>query len=242
MVQLSIVTDPLAASDARSLGATSSSTPTVASLNLSDVFSLRVQVGLFVSLLVFLGITGWQSWRPRPVVDRSQDFVARIDLNRAGVTELQLLEGIGSELAARIVEHRDRHGLFDGLADLRKVPGFGPGRLEQIRPHVTMTWPEPLASHPPASPSLLIPVMHSATAPGRAEPTVDLNHASLAELQTLPGIGPKLAQRIVDYRSQKPFTDVSEVRNVSGIGPKTYDKIRSRARVGTSSAVSARLD
>lgn len=52
---------------------------------------------------------------------------------------------------------------------------------------------------------------------------VNINKAGIDELDTLPGIGPALAQRIVDYReSQGKFQDVSELKNVSGIGDKKY--------------------
>ena len=63
------------------------------------------------------------------------------------------------------------------------------------------------------------------------EGPVDLNRAGLAELQRLPGIGPKLAQRIVDVRTTKPFTTVDEIRRVPGIGVKTLEKIRPHATV-----------
>jgi len=52
---------------------------------------------------------------------------------------------------------------------------------------------------------------------------VNLNSATAADLEALPGIGPVLAQRIVDYREQHgPFRAVTDLQKVSGIGAKTY--------------------
>jgi competence protein ComEA len=48
---------------------------------------------------------------------------------------------------------------------------------------------------------------------------LDLNTASAAELDALPGVGPVLAQRIVDHRKERPFTSVDELDDVPGIGP-----------------------
>ncbi len=66
-----------------------------------------------------------------------------------------------------------------------------------------------------------------------AELKIDLNAASLEELDSLPGIGPVLAQRIIDYREQNDgFRSVSEIVNVNGIGEKTYEKIADLVEVG----------
>lgn len=61
---------------------------------------------------------------------------------------------------------------------------------------------------------------------------VDLNTATLAALDTLPGVGPVLAQRILDWRAQHGrFSSVDELGEVSGIGDKLLEQIRPKVRV-----------
>lgn len=62
---------------------------------------------------------------------------------------------------------------------------------------------------------------------------VDINAAGLEELQTLPGIGPVLAQRIMDYRRENgPFESFSELSNVEGIGAGIMAQIAEYVIVG----------
>lgn len=68
------------------------------------------------------------------------------------------------------------------------------------------------------------PVASGGTGPLRP---VDINHASVQELDTVPGIGPALAQRIVAFRKANgPFARVEDLTRVPGIGPKTLESMK----------------
>jgi len=65
------------------------------------------------------------------------------------------------------------------------------------------------------------PLAPGATAPNPKR--VNINTATLAELDTLPKIGPSLAQQIIDYRARHgPFKKIEDLKNVSGIGDATF--------------------
>lgn len=57
---------------------------------------------------------------------------------------------------------------------------------------------------------------------------INLNTATAEELETLPGVGPKLAERIIQARKNKPFTSLADLDQISGIGPKILDKLSDR--------------
>jgi len=60
---------------------------------------------------------------------------------------------------------------------------------------------------------------------------VDLTTADAATLEELPGVGPVLAERIVEHRTAHPFTSVDELDDVPGIGPALLADLRTRVRV-----------
>ena len=86
------------------------------------------------------------------------------------------------------------------------------------------------------------------TAPPRTKPAVsaekvtasiNLNTATVADLERLPGIGPKVAARIVDYRTKKgPFKKTEELMNVQGIGEKSFLKLRAQLTVSAPASTS----
>lgn len=62
---------------------------------------------------------------------------------------------------------------------------------------------------------------------------ININTASETELEELPGIGPVTAQKIIEHRQiHGLFTDIHELKNVSGIGPATFERIKDLITIG----------
>ena len=77
--------------------------------------------------------------------------------------------------------------------------------------------------------------VRSAAKPATA--TVNVNTASAADFESLPGIGAKTAARIVEYRQKNgPFKKVEELMNVRGLGEKNFLKLKAQLTLGTAKA------
>jgi competence ComEA-like helix-hairpin-helix protein len=73
--------------------------------------------------------------------------------------------------------------------------------------------------------------------PARVVYLVDLNSATLAELQLLPGIGPVTAKSIIDDRTTNgPYEQLEDLDRVRGIGPRTIESIRDRVEIARTPA------
>ncbi len=82
-----------------------------------------------------------------------------------------------------------------------------------------------------AAPVRVVTRSRAAAAPEAAP--VDVNTADAELLETLPGIGPALARRILEYREANgPFRDLCELMNVEGIGSEVYEGLRGRITLG----------
>ena len=58
------------------------------------------------------------------------------------------------------------------------------------------------------------------------EGQININTATMAELEQLPGVGPAIAERIVNYRKDNPFKARNQIMRIKGIGEKTFAKIK----------------
>ncbi len=97
----------------------------------------------------------------------------------------------------------------DFLPDLGPAPALG--RLNAGNETASATAIEAAAKSASSTGNLLVPV----------------NTAPASELQKLPGIGPKLAEAIIEYRTQSgPFVQVEQLLEVKGIGPAKLGRIR----------------
>lgn len=76
--------------------------------------------------------------------------------------------------------------------------------------------------------SLVLPGATATKSPSESnQDLININTATAAELDVLPGIGPTIAQRIVDYREENgPFDAIEDIMKVSGVGPSTFDQIK----------------
>jgi len=61
-----------------------------------------------------------------------------VNINTAGLRELESLPGIGEELAQRIIDYRRNHGRFETIEEIMRVEGIGEGRFEAIRDLITV--------------------------------------------------------------------------------------------------------
>jgi competence protein ComEA len=167
-----------------------------------------------------------------------------INLNRACATDLAAVPGLGPALAQRIVTYRQAHGPFKKMDDLAEVSGITPRSLAKLKPYLGLGGPEPLmprdwqaamTSSKPTSETLLEGQAGSGSRPGSPRDRqaknsgrrIDPNLASQKDLEALPGIGPVLAHRIIAYRrTHGPFKKITDLRKVSGIGPKKLERMR----------------
>lgn len=161
-----------------------------------------------------------------------------ININTATSRQLQELSGIGEAKAAAIIEYREMNGGFSDVRELLNVNGIGEGIFENIRDYLTVGDAPPKkttsaeTSKPPSTSSTPSTPSTAPTDPAQI-PVVNINTASLEELQQLPGIGSTKAMYIVQYRSvYGDFADINEIKNVNGIGEGVFAEIRDYITVG----------
>ena len=158
-----------------------------------------------------------------------------VDLDRAPLSELTRLPRIGPRLAKAIVADREAHGPFGSLAGLDRVSGVGPGLLRLIQPYVRFSGVGQRGGGAVGSPhgdgcrtGFLPPCPRARRAPA----PLNINAATLAELDSLPGVGPAKAGAILRYREERgSFSAIEDLVRVPGFGPAAVVRLRDRLTV-----------
>ena len=118
----------------------------------ADQLSARERATLAVLGLLALAAAGVLAWQRRPAAlvisrppspeaaawDEALSASRQVDVNTAGVAELERLPGVGPALAGRIVAEREQRGPFQSAEDLARVRGLGPKTIEAVKDYVTM--------------------------------------------------------------------------------------------------------
>jgi len=180
----------------------------------------RLLSGLAV---LFLATLAWRVYSPQTGARPTEavNIARTIDLNAADRAELLQVPGVGPHMADAIIAHRQARGRFETLEELDTVPGIGGKTLDKLRPWMTLG-PGIMSVEPVER---LVRKAAPTVAPSGK--MININTAAIEELNTLPGIGPKLAERIIAERKNGVYKTVEDLRRVSGIGPKTVEKLRS---------------
>lgn len=183
---------------------------------------------------------------PESTTPAAETVTFPLELNAASATELEQLPHIGAVLAERITAYRDQIGGFSNREQLLEVEGIGEATLYEIYDLLYLeneTFPEPEPEPEPAgAPAPAAEPQPAETAPPATEPPaaaapavtfpLDLNQATAAELEQIPGMQPELAEKIVAFRQQiQAFSSVYELLYVDGMTEAYFVQLRDYVQI-----------
>jgi len=200
-------------------------TPSPRRFLLPDRSSLRAVLLIAVLVAIVIGWMWWQG-RPRPVIE-APAVVAEGSSMASGADPGSA--ALGGEVVVHVTGAVKEPGVIRLPAGSRvddAIEAAGGAKSEKALSTVN------LARVLVDGEQIVVGATQGATGSGGSGTGVNLNQASASDLEALPGIGPVLAQRIVDWRTANgPFRSIDELGEVSGIGDALLAQIRSLARV-----------
>ena len=165
-----------------------------------------------------------------------------IEINSASLEEFEALDGIGEELATRILQYRyDNYGFYT-IEEIMNVRGIGPSTFEKIKNQIyvnTDGLPEKTTTTKVTTTQVTTETTRVTTKATTITTTqseittskisiVNLNTADSRELETLPNITPELAKKIIDFRTtvlNGKFSSVYELLYVDGMTNNIFNGI-----------------
>ncbi|GAB4279876.1 MAG: helix-hairpin-helix domain-containing protein [Candidatus Rifleibacteriota bacterium] len=136
----------------------------------------------------------------------------KLNLNRADELSISALPGMNGPLAKRIVEFIKKRGEIKSLSELLEVKGMSKKKLKNLEMYAT-TWGG-----------------HAGQAAWGDK--LNLNFASVEEIESLPGIGKKTAKDIVDFRNRNGgFFSLEDLKEIPGLTPQKIEKFIDRVEV-----------
>ncbi len=151
-----------------------------------------------------------------------------VEINQADLVNWDSLPGIGAKLGDRILRYRRKKGGFTQIADLQQVYGLREETFQKIRQHLWMEKEivlRPQQASYSSRKKWKSPYQKTAyrTRSTKQYEIVDLNQADSTQLDALPGIGPKLASRILKYRQILGYYyHVDQLRAVYGMSEENF--------------------
>ena len=191
------------------------------------------RVARLSSMAVVLSTAVWLPAEAAPAKTEKQ--AAKVDINSASLKDLEALPGVGPATAKKIVAGRP----YAAVADLSKA-GVSASTIAKITPLVSVGAAPAATAAPPETAARARTARPERKPAEPASSAVDLNTASEKELETLPGVGPATAKKILAGRPYSSVADLSK----AGVSAGTIEKVKglvvvTPARGGTASTTTA---